>query len=168
VCVCALRLYCTGCWESNFHLFTVVWCRVISSFVKQYSRKMAATGVAGSDEVISQFNDVKLGRVTAKFLIYKIENGQIVTESTSNEQSFDAFVNMLPADDCRYAIYDMNFTTTDGRPGNKLVSITWYVTNFAKYDAVLVCVLTGFCRDIGPQTLPRSSQRWCTLAPRMP
>jgi len=86
---------------------------------------MAATGVAVSDEVISQFNDVKLGRASAKFLIYKIDNGLIVTESTSNEQSFDAFVNMLPADDCRYAIYDMNFTTTDGRPGNKLVSITW-------------------------------------------
>jgi len=86
---------------------------------------MAATGVAVSDEVSSQFNDVKLGRIQAKYLIYKIEDGEIITESTSNEQSFDTFVNALPADDCRYAIYDMNFTTNDGRPGNKLVSITW-------------------------------------------
>jgi hypothetical protein len=87
--------------------------------------KMAATGVAVSDEVISQFNDVKLGRVQAKYMIYKIENGMIVTETTSNDQSFENFVNSLPTDDCRYAIYDMNFTTTDGRPGNKLVSIAW-------------------------------------------
>jgi cofilin len=86
---------------------------------------MAATGVAVSDEVISQFNDVKLGRVQAKYMIYKIENGMIVTETTSNDQSFENFVNSLPTDDCRYAIYDMNFTTTDGRPGNKLVSIAW-------------------------------------------
>ena len=34
---------------------------------------MAATGVSVSDEVIAQFNDVKLGRTKAKFIIYRIE-----------------------------------------------------------------------------------------------
>ena len=34
---------------------------------------MAATGVTVSDDVISQFNEVKLGRTKAKFIIYKIE-----------------------------------------------------------------------------------------------
>ena len=46
-------------------------------------------------------------------------------ETTVAEGTFDEFLALLPADDCRYAIYDMNFTTTDGRPGNKLVSIAW-------------------------------------------
>ena len=86
---------------------------------------MAATGVSVSDAVISQFNDMKLGRVQCKYIIYKIDNGMIVTEKVGTEGSFDTFVDELPADDCRYAIYDMNFTTTDGRPGNKLVSIAW-------------------------------------------
>jgi len=86
---------------------------------------MAATGVSVADTVIAEFNDVKLGRIKAKYLIYKIEGGVIVTERTGEDESFEAFVGLLPPDDCRYAIYDMNFTTTDGRPGNKLVSITW-------------------------------------------
>lgn len=34
---------------------------------------MAATGIACSDEVIAQFNEVKLGRTKARFIIYKIE-----------------------------------------------------------------------------------------------
>lgn len=34
---------------------------------------MAATGVTVSDEVIAQFNEVKLGRQKAKWIIYKID-----------------------------------------------------------------------------------------------
>ena len=90
---------------------------------------MANTGVTVSDELVSQFNDVKLGRVKAKFLIYKIENGMIITETISQEPSFEEFLKLLPEDDCRYAVYDQEFTTTDGRPNNKLVSIAWYLSS---------------------------------------
>jgi cofilin len=86
---------------------------------------MAATGVSVDDSVIAQFNDVKLGRVKAKFIIYKIVDGTIVTDSVGQTESFEEFVNQLPTDDCRYSMYDMNFTTNDGRPGNKLVFISW-------------------------------------------
>jgi cofilin len=86
---------------------------------------MAATGVSVDDKVIAEFNDVKLGRVKAKFIIYKIDNGVIVTESVSLSESFDEFIAMLPPDDCRYAMYDMKFTTNDGRAGNKLAFIAW-------------------------------------------
>ena len=86
---------------------------------------MAATGVSVSDSVIAQFNDVKLGKIKAKFVIYKIVDGVIVTDSVGQTESFDEFVHMLPPDDCRYVMYDMNFTTNDGRPGNKLVFISW-------------------------------------------
>lgn len=86
---------------------------------------MAATGVSVNDAVIAQFNDVKLGRFKAKYITYKIEDGVIVTEHVGQSESFDEFLSILPADDCRYAMYDMNFTTNDGRPGNKLVFITW-------------------------------------------
>lgn len=86
---------------------------------------MAATGVSVDDSVISQFNDVKLGRVKAKFITYKIVDGVIVTDNVSQSTSFDEFVGTLPSDDCRYAMYDMDFMTNDGRPGNKLVFITW-------------------------------------------
>lgn len=31
----------------------------------------------------------------------------------------------MPADDCRYALYDMDFKTSDDRDANKLVMISW-------------------------------------------
>lgn len=88
---------------------------------------MAATGVSVSDTVISEFNEMKLGRVKLRFIVYKIEGGLIVTDSVGdNDTKFSDFLARLPADDCRYAIYDMQFTTNDGRVTNKLVSISWY------------------------------------------
>lgn len=86
---------------------------------------MAATGVAVSDSVVSQFNDMKLGRLKVKYIIYKIDGAHIVTETTGESDVFEDFLGLLPADDCRYAVYDKNFTTNDGRPGNKLVFIAW-------------------------------------------
>jgi len=89
---------------------------------------MAATGVSVADAVVEQFTDFKKSSNKTTFITYKIDNGQIVTEHTSGEgETFESFLSFLPADDCRYAIYSMDFTTTDGRPANKLVSISWYV-----------------------------------------
>jgi cofilin len=64
---------------------------------------------------------------SAKFITYKIQGGNIVTDVRSEDGSFEDFIAAFPPNDCRYAIYDMNFTTTDGRPGNKLVMVAWYV-----------------------------------------
>jgi cofilin len=87
---------------------------------------MAATGVKVSDEIINEFNDMKLKKVAAKYIIYKIDNGKIVTDKVGPPYcTFDEFAAELPPNDGRYAVYDCDFTTSDGRPGNKLVSITW-------------------------------------------
>lgn len=91
---------------------------------------MASTGVTVSDGVVSQFEEVKYGRLKYQFIIYKIEDGVIVTESFSpfaenHSENFAEFIGRLPADGCRYALYDMYFTTNDDRPCNKLVSISW-------------------------------------------
>jgi cofilin len=86
---------------------------------------MANTGVTVADAVIDEFNDVKLGRKEAKFITYKIEDGLIVTETIGTSTDFEEFVNLLPENDCRYAVYDCEFVTTDGRDGKKLVLISW-------------------------------------------
>ena len=68
-----------------------------------------------------------LGRIQCQYIIYAIVDGSIVTEKVGSDKSasFESFVDSLPADDCRYAVYDKSFTTKDGRPANKLVSISW-------------------------------------------
>jgi cofilin len=86
---------------------------------------MASTGVSVSDAAIADFNEFKKSSNKTKFLIFKIESGSIVKEHASESASFDEFIALLPADDCRYAVYKMDFTTTDGRPNTKLVSIAW-------------------------------------------
>lgn len=87
---------------------------------------MASTGVTVDDAVVAQFTEFKKASNKTTFITYKIDNGVIVSEFTSGEnETFETFLKQLPEDDCRYAIYSMDFTTSDGRPANKLVSITW-------------------------------------------
>ncbi len=106
----------------NFHYFI----SFISYFINISPPKwIQATGISVSDESISEFNEFKLQKMKLKYVIYKIEKGKIVTESRSDDADFGNFVSQLPANDCRYALYDMAFTTNDGRPGSKLVMISW-------------------------------------------
>ena len=77
------------------------------------------------DDAIAEYNDLKLRKIKAKFIIYKIDGGNIISEQKSESDNFDDFIAALPPDDCRYAIYDMDYQTNDGRPGNKLVMVAW-------------------------------------------
>jgi len=73
-----------------------------------------------------QCHFLELKRINAKFITYKIESGKIVTDIVGPANAhFDDFIAQLPPNDGRYAVYDCDFTTGDGRDGNKLVSIAW-------------------------------------------
>eukprot|EP00977_Amphora_coffeiformis_P027991 scaffold34678_cov248-Amphora_coffeaeformis.AAC.5 len=87
-----------------------------------------ATGVEVADEVTSAFNDFKLQQgEKLRYIIFSIENKKtiVITEKGERSKSFDDFCGVLPDDDCRYGLVDLDFTTTDGRPTSKLVLITW-------------------------------------------
>jgi cofilin len=86
-----------------------------------------STGVTVTDATFAEFNEFRKASNTSKFLILKIENGVIIKETISEDSRFEEFLSALPADECRYAVYKMDYTTHDGRPGNKLVSISWLV-----------------------------------------
>lgn len=86
---------------------------------------MASTGVSVSDAAIADFNEFKKSSNKTTFIIFKIDGGSIVTEQSSEDKDFDNFVALLPENECRYAIYKFDFTTNDGRPNTKLVTITW-------------------------------------------
>ena len=115
----------------------------------------AATGVTVTDEVVSQFSDFKLKRMTAKYIVYVIADGKISTECLG-EGGFDEFVSHLPADACRYAIIDWDFTTNDGRPASKIAFISWCPDTspvrskmlYAGSSAALTEVLTGVATKI--------------------
>lgn len=85
---------------------------------------MAATGVKIADEVVENFKAFKLKKSGLKYITYKIADGTIV-QDVQGTGDFDEFKAALPEKDCRYAVYDLDFTTNDGRPKDKIVFITW-------------------------------------------
>ena len=84
-----------------------------------------STGVSVDDACVAKFNDIKLSKLKAKFVIYKIDGPMIVEEHCKMEGGFDDFLALIPEEDCRYALIDKEFTTNDGRTTSKLVLVTW-------------------------------------------
>lgn len=39
---------------------------------------------------------------------------EIVVDLTSSETDYNDFIQKLPTDDCRYAVYDFHYQTEDG------------------------------------------------------
>ena len=74
-----------------------------------------------------------------KYLIYSLAPGntEIVIEdavprdpSRSNESLYEEFLQKLPPDDCRYAIFDFEHEKSDGSgKRNRICFITWLVSS---------------------------------------
>lgn len=80
------------------------------------------------DEAVSQhFNDLRMKR-THRFLIVAItEDGKNATVESVGERAatFADFKAKMPADQPRYAIFDLEYATADGRKESKLVFIMY-------------------------------------------
>jgi cofilin len=86
-----------------------------------------ATGVSVHDEAIAKYGEFKKSSSSKRFIIFKIHDGKIVVDGEMSEDTnYQSFVDLLPADDCRYAVYKKDYTTNDGRNQTKLVFISWY------------------------------------------
>ena len=86
-----------------------------------------ASGVAIDDSSVSTFNELKLGH-SYRYIIFKITdtNDKIVVDKTAAPSaSYADFVNDLPKDECRYAVFDLAYQSEDGSDRNKLVYIQW-------------------------------------------
>jgi len=52
---------------------------------------------------------------------------EIVVEKESDNADYEEFLESLPEDAPRYAVYDVEYETDDGGRRNKLVFISWCV-----------------------------------------
>ncbi|XP_029468814.1 cofilin-2-like [Rhinatrema bivittatum] len=100
-----------------------------------------ASGVTVADEVIALFNEMKVWRSTdqagkkkAVLFCLSSDNKKIIIEEgkeilvgdigkTVDDPYLD-FVNLLPKNDCRYALYDANYATTESKK-QELVFVSW-------------------------------------------
>ncbi|KAJ1292962.1 hypothetical protein BS78_01G031200 [Paspalum vaginatum] len=99
----------------------------------------AASGVAVSEECVARFQELRAGRAH-RFVVFKIDDSlqRVVVDAVGpRDAGFDALTASLPADGCRYAVYDHDFTVGGGgaqaqqqgevveAPRSKIVFVAW-------------------------------------------
>jgi cofilin len=90
----------------------------------------AVSGVAVSEECVKAFQELRAGRAH-RFVVYKLDDDlqQVVVDKVGGvESKFDDLAAALPADDCRYAVYDLEFLADDSvgdTPRSKIFFISW-------------------------------------------
>ncbi|KAJ4911006.1 Actin-depolymerizing factor 4 [Raphanus sativus] len=87
----------------------------------------AASGMAVHDDCKLRFLELKAKR-THRFIVYKIEEKQkqVVVEKVGEPiQTYEEFAASLPAEECRYAIYDFDFVTAENCQKSKIFFIAW-------------------------------------------
>nr|CAB3495476.1 unnamed protein product [Digitaria exilis] len=75
----------------------------------------------------SAFMELKRRKVH-RYVIFKIDDRreEVVVEKTGAPgESYDDFTASLPADDCRYAVYDLDFVSDDNCRKSKIFFISW-------------------------------------------
>lgn len=78
-------------------------------------------------QVDETFQEIKLGH-KHRFVIYKLNEPMteiMVEHIAPPSQTYADFLKFLPKDDCRYAVFDANYTEKDGGERNKLVFVVW-------------------------------------------
>ena len=81
--------------------------------------------MAVSDECKLKFLELKTKR-NHRFIFFKIENQEGVVEKVgSPEETYEAFTSSLPADECRYAVFDFDFLTDENCQKSKIFFIAW-------------------------------------------
>eukprot|EP00121_Abeoforma_whisleri_P001913 Awhi_evm1s1712 len=86
-----------------------------------------SSGVQVHADCVKAFSDLKLGH-KHRYFIMRINDDQtevIVEKTAEPTASYDDFVAELPPTECRYAIYDLEFETADGRKTNKILFVVW-------------------------------------------
>nr|QPZ44568.1 actin-depolymerizing factor [Hemerocallis fulva] len=87
----------------------------------------SASGMAVNDECKLKFMELKAKR-THRFIVYKIDEKakQVIVEKLGEPvSSYEDFTASLPADECRYAIYDFDFVTAENVQKSRIFFIAW-------------------------------------------
>ncbi|KAI8027073.1 Actin-depolymerizing factor 10 [Camellia lanceoleosa] len=80
-----------------------------------------------NNECKLKFLELKTKR-NYRFIVFKIDETiqQVKVEKLgSPEETYEDFTNNLPADECRYAVFDLDFTTNENCQKSKIFFIAW-------------------------------------------
>lgn len=83
--------------------------------------------MAVDDDCKLKFLELKAKR-TYRYIVFKIEEKlkQVRVEKLGEPtRSYEEFSTSLPADECRYAVYDFDFVTEENCQKSKIFFIAW-------------------------------------------
>ena len=135
-------------WKSQI-IFNFLWCyRFLLLFchhhdnvLKLFNRSSALTcnfcfqtnassGMGVAEQSKTTFLELQRKKVH-RYVIFKIDEKkkEVVVEKTGGPaESYDDFTASLPENDCRYAVYDFDFVTSENCQKSKIFFIAWLVS----------------------------------------
>ncbi|ESW30483.1 hypothetical protein PHAVU_002G156700 [Phaseolus vulgaris] len=85
----------------------------------------AASGMAVNDSCKLKFQELKAKRIY-RYITFKIEQQEVVVDKIGGStETYDDFQASLPGDECRYAVYDFDFTTDENCQKSKIFFVAW-------------------------------------------
>ncbi|RVW86811.1 Actin-depolymerizing factor 11 [Vitis vinifera] len=100
----------------------------------------ASSGMGVADHCKATYLELQRKKVH-RYVIFKIDEKkkEVVVEKTGGPaESYDDFTASLPENDCRYAIYDFDFVTSENCQKSKIFFIAWqWSNNFQLFDPSL-------------------------------
>lgn len=100
---------------------TILWCNLI------WFQPNASCGMDVADHTKNTFMELKRKKVH-RYVIFMVDESkkEVVVEKTGGPaESYDDFTAALPENDCRYAVYDYDFVTSDNCQKSKIFFIAW-------------------------------------------
>ncbi|KAI1073067.1 hypothetical protein LB507_008986 [Fusarium sp. FIESC RH6] len=87
---------------------------------------MASSGVRVNSGCVDTYQDLRMKKAY-KFITFSIshDRSEIVVDHTSESSDWDDFIQSLPENEPRYAVYDFGYEGSDGEAKNKLVFVNW-------------------------------------------
>ncbi|KAK8690371.1 hypothetical protein V6N13_073905 [Hibiscus sabdariffa] len=81
--------------------------------------------MAVDDECKLKFLELKARRIY-RFIVFKINDQKVVVDKVgSPDETYEDFTAALPANECRYAVFDLDFTTSENCQKSKIFFIAW-------------------------------------------
>lgn len=87
----------------------------------------ASSGMGVAEQSTKIFLELKRKKIY-RYVIFKIDESkrEVVVEKTRGPaESYDDFTAALPENDCRYAVYDFDFVTSENCQKSKIFFIAW-------------------------------------------
>ncbi|KAK1397871.1 Actin-depolymerizing factor [Heracleum sosnowskyi] len=93
----------------------------------RFRRANASSGMGVADQCKDTFLELQRKKVH-RYVIFMIDEkkNEVVVEKTGGPaESYDDFTSSLPENDCRYAVYDYDYVTSENCQKSKIFFMAW-------------------------------------------